>query len=95
MRYSLAYVELEREVEAMSQLAEKTWEEELKERFLREGKTTGEMSGLRFALQTLLEQRFQTLPAELLRQIMAADADRLKTAFTSALAIQSLDDLEL
>ena len=42
----------------------KTWEEELKERFLREGKTSGEARAWREALQTCLQQRFQTLPDE-------------------------------
>src|SRR5205085_11200953 len=65
--------ELRREVEAMSKLAEKTWEEELKERFLREGETRG----LRASLQSVLQQRFGTLPEGTLQRIASADIDQL------------------
>jgi len=99
-------VELQREVEAMNVQVEKTYEEELIEKY-REmaasavaraeagAEARGTASGLRFALQALLEQRFQSLPDELRQRIATADLDNLKAAYASALTIQSLEDLAL
>jgi len=79
-RDSHSNVELKREIETMSRLTEKTWGEELEERFLSEG----EASAWRMAVQHLLELRFQPLPDEILQRIATADLDCLKTAYASA-----------
>ncbi len=88
-------VDLKREVEAMSKLAGKTWEEELKERFLREGETRGETRALRATLQTQLQQRFGALPEEWLQRIAAADIERLNSALIVVLTVRSLEELAL
>jgi hypothetical protein len=44
-------VDLRREIETMSNLAEKTWEEELKERFLSEGERRGQIVQAQSALR--------------------------------------------
>jgi hypothetical protein len=98
-RDSHSDVELKREVETMSQLTEKTWEEELKERFLSEGESRGELQGelraLRNTLRAQLLQRFQSLPDEVLQRIAVAGAEQLNAALASVLTLKSLDDLKL
>jgi hypothetical protein len=102
VRESHTNVELKREVEAMTQLAETTWEQEWKEereRCLREGEARGEARGaaqaLRSTLQTQLQQRFGILPQEVVQRIAAADVERLNAALAVVLTVPSLDALPL
>jgi Putative transposase, YhgA-like len=108
---SHASVELKREIEKMNVQIEKTYEEELIEKFLREGEARGEAKGKalgkaegeaaanRAALRMFLEQRFQVpgqpLPEDVLQCIAAADPDKVKAALASVLTIGSLAELAL
>ncbi len=75
----------------MNRLREKTWEEELKERFLREG----EARYARSTLRTQRQQRFGTLPDEVMQRIEAADIEHLTSALAAVLTLRSLDELNL
>lgn len=55
------------------------------------GEVEGEVRGLRESVQTVLESRFQTLDAELLAAIAAADIETLRGALRHV-ALDSLDD---
>jgi hypothetical protein len=68
-----------------------TWEEELIERFLLEGERRGTVKVLRL----LLEQRFGTLPEELLLRIEGANIEQLQSALDAMLTLRSLNELKL
>ncbi len=94
-RDSHATVQLRSEVEKMSQLTEKTWEEELTEKLTEKFLKEGELRAYRATLRKQLEQRFQTLPEELLRRIAAAEAESLIRALDAVMTVSSPNELNL
>jgi predicted transposase YdaD len=61
-----------------------------------EGRLEGQLETRRDDLLALLENRFGSLPEELIQRIRALkDVQRLNRAFQQALNLQSLEDLHL
>jgi hypothetical protein len=94
-RASHTNVNLQQEVESMSQQLEKTWEQELIEQGESRGESKGELKILRELLRTYLEKRLGTVPEEFAQRIAAADLAKLKQAANQALAGAPPEDLTL
>lgn len=100
---SVHAADLKREIQTMSELLEKNYEQELYERFLAQGLAQGEAKGraegeakaLRSVIQKQLRQRFTEVPDTVLQRIAAADVGKLEAAIDQVLSIQSPDDLTL
>jgi hypothetical protein len=90
-RASQMNVQLQEEVQTMSQRLWKNAEEEL----LEEGEAKGEVRGMRTMLQSQLQKKFRQLPEDILQRIATADAEHLKAAALQVIDIQSLDELHL
>jgi predicted transposase YdaD len=88
---------LREEVQLMSELLEKSYEQEVFERGLAQGEAMGETKGrteaYRDTLEELLRQRFAELPAAVQQQIASANASQLRTAISRLLTNASLDEL--
>jgi hypothetical protein len=80
------------EVRRMSEVIERTWEQEV---FAR-GETYGEVRQCREDLRIVLEARFGPLPQALAQQLEATtDLDRLRAALKTAVQVEKLSDLKL
>ena len=84
----------------MSQTVQQTWVDWAKAHYTAEGIALGETRGLlrarREDLRLLLERHFGTLPTELVERIESCDdLNRLQAAFTQALDVHSLEELQL
>jgi predicted transposase YdaD len=83
----------------MAETIEQTWEQELLARGRAQGEARGEARGeLRTCRETLrmqLEDRFGTLPLELVERIEAAELPGLLPALRQAVHIASLGELHL
>jgi hypothetical protein len=75
----------------MIQDLEPTWEQEL----LTRGAAAGELQAYRSLLQTLLQQRFGALQAELLQRLEHADLATLQNTVTRLHTLTALTDLQL
>jgi hypothetical protein len=75
---------LREEVQIMSEVLEKSYEQEVFERALAQGlakgKAEGEAEALRGVLQKLLRRHFPELPEAVRQRIAAADASELEAA---------------
>src|SRR5262249_31758949 len=104
---SVKSIRLQQEVEKMSKQIELTYGEELylemekkvREKYetkgREEGQSQGQLDAHRQILRSLLEEKFQTLSAELLTRIEQADLPRLQAAVRQVMHIQKLEDLQL
>jgi hypothetical protein len=85
-------VALRREVETMTQMVGRAWEDEVLER----GINRGVLTTCRELLRAMLEEHFGTLPSDLLQRIeQTEDIDRLKACVRQAVHITKLDELTL
>jgi hypothetical protein len=88
--------QLKEEIEKMSKIVEKSWEEEVLEQGLKLGEERGTLRCRRTDLRLLLEDRFGPLPEEWAKRIEAAtDLSRLESALRQTLKINTLDELQL
>jgi hypothetical protein len=89
-------VALREEIRTMSQTVHETWVDWAKAHYTAEGEARGILRARREYLRLLLERHFGALPAELIERIESCqDLDRLQAAFTQALDIHSLEELQL
>jgi hypothetical protein len=83
----------------MTQLLEKSYEQEVFERGLAQGKAwakaQGKVEGFRWALETLLRQCFTEVPEEVCQRIATADLAILKRAISQVLVVTSPGELPL
>ena len=86
---SIHAAELRQEVQIMSEVLEKIYEQEVFER----GLTQGEAKALRRMLQTQLRQRFGDVPEVVQERIEAAEVAQLEAAITQVLTIATPGDL--
>jgi flagellar biosynthesis/type III secretory pathway protein FliH len=72
------------------------WHNEGRAEGLAEGRTEGQLQARRQWLLALLENRFGSLPEELIRRIQSLeDVQRLDHAFQQAMKVELLAELEL
>jgi hypothetical protein len=84
-------VNLKKEIQTMTQLLEKSYEQEVFERGLARGKA----EALRGTLESLLRQRFPEVPEGVRQRIATADVASLERAISQVLIIPSLGELPL
>ena len=89
-------VTLRREIETMSQMVGRAWEDEVLERGIDRGKLLGALANCRENLRVVLEERLGPLPITLFQRIeQTEDIDRLKAGVRQAVRITKLDELTL
>ncbi|MBL8793025.1 MAG: Rpn family recombination-promoting nuclease/putative transposase [Planctomycetia bacterium] len=86
------------EIVTMSQTTQKTWEEECAEReadIQSKSEARGQLLAHQAILRSLLEQRFQTVPAAIEQRIaMVADLQRLQAAIRQVWQVEKPEDLQ-
>jgi hypothetical protein len=92
-RTSVREAQLQEEVQTMSELLEKNYEQEVYERGLTKGKAEGMAQGYRESLEEMLRQRFTEVSEAVRQRIASADVNQLKTALSRVNRISSPDDL--
>jgi hypothetical protein len=81
-----------KEITEMAEAVKQTWEEWV----LEKGMESGQLRARQETLREQLEDRFGSLPEELVQRIEATtDAERLRAALRQVLHIRSLDELDL
>jgi hypothetical protein len=95
VRGSHTNVQLQQEVQTMTQQIWKVGPEAWFEEGEAKGQTEGELRAYRTMLQSQLQKKFHHLPEPILQRIAAADLERLKAACLQVLDLRSLDELQL